>query len=94
MSHTLEEVRQIALELPEEDRLQLASSLWDSVESDSEADLTWRKEIGEPEPGYNEWLADRVKKSLENNEPGLSTDEAMLRARNSVLAAARTKQSA
>jgi putative addiction module component (TIGR02574 family) len=33
MQHTFEEVRQIAYELPEEQRILLANSLWDSVET-------------------------------------------------------------
>jgi putative addiction module component (TIGR02574 family) len=36
MAHTLDEVRQIALELPQADRRRLASSLWESVESETE----------------------------------------------------------
>ena len=35
MPHTYEEVRQIAYELPEDQRILLAHSLWESVDSDS-----------------------------------------------------------
>jgi len=45
MSHTLEEVRQIALELPEDDRRQLANSLWESIESESAIDEAWKVEV-------------------------------------------------
>jgi putative addiction module component (TIGR02574 family) len=50
MSHTLEEIRQIALELPEEQRIQLANSLWNSIHADeelggSELDAEWAAEI-------------------------------------------------
>ena len=50
MPHTLEEVRQIAFELPEQDRLQLANSLWETLTpgeelSDAEFDAAWEPEI-------------------------------------------------
>lgn len=47
----MEQVRQIAFELPEEDRLELAHSLWESVASDvyvatdAEIDTAWEPEI-------------------------------------------------
>lgn len=50
MQHTLEEVRQIALELPEDDRRQLANSLWETLTSsddvsESEIDAAWEPKI-------------------------------------------------
>ncbi|HEY1210261.1 MAG TPA: addiction module protein [Terracidiphilus sp.] len=49
MQHTYEEVRQIAGELPEEQRIQLASSLWESVGADAEGaaiiEAAWDREI-------------------------------------------------
>jgi putative addiction module component (TIGR02574 family) len=45
MTHTLDEVRQIAFELSEKDRIRLATSLWESVESDSEIDEEWKIEV-------------------------------------------------
>jgi putative addiction module component (TIGR02574 family) len=49
MQHTYEEVRQIACELPEEQRIQLADSLWESVGADTvgaaEIDAAWDGEI-------------------------------------------------
>ncbi len=51
MPHTYEEVRQIAQELPEDQRIQLANSLWESVDSgesnatDAEIDAAWDGEI-------------------------------------------------
>jgi putative addiction module component (TIGR02574 family) len=50
MSRTLEEVRQIALELPEDDRRQLANSLWETLTpsdevTESEIDAAWGPEI-------------------------------------------------
>jgi putative addiction module component (TIGR02574 family) len=49
MQHTYEEVRQIASELPEEQRIQLASSLWESVGADADSmavlEAAWDGEI-------------------------------------------------
>jgi putative addiction module component (TIGR02574 family) len=51
MPHTYEEVRQIAQELPEDQRILLANSLWESVDSEegdataAEIDAAWDGEI-------------------------------------------------
>jgi putative addiction module component (TIGR02574 family) len=52
MPRSYEEVRQIAWELPEDQRILLATSLWESVEADgadvseAEVDASWDAEIG------------------------------------------------
>jgi hypothetical protein len=63
MAHSYEEVRQIAHELPEDQRILLANSLWDSVET-AEDEAAWRKDVGEPEPGYEEWFRAGVEEAL------------------------------
>jgi len=63
MAHSYEEVRQIAHELPEDQRILLANSLWDSVET-TEDEAAWRKDVGEPEPGYEEWFRAGVEEAL------------------------------
>jgi putative addiction module component (TIGR02574 family) len=49
MQHTYEEVQQIAHELPEDQRVQLANSLWESVGSETddaaEIEAAWDGEI-------------------------------------------------
>jgi putative addiction module component (TIGR02574 family) len=51
MPHTFEEIRQIVHELPEDQRILLAASLWESVEidgtdvSEAEVDASWDAEI-------------------------------------------------
>ena len=51
MPHSYEEVRQIAQELPEDQRIQLANSLWESVDveesdaTEAEIDAEWDGEI-------------------------------------------------
>jgi putative addiction module component (TIGR02574 family) len=49
MPHSLDEVRQLAYELPEDQRILLANSLWESVGSDSgnaaQIETEWDGEI-------------------------------------------------
>jgi putative addiction module component (TIGR02574 family) len=51
MPHSLEEVRQLAYELPEDQRILLANALWESVDekasdaSEAEIDSAWDGEI-------------------------------------------------
>jgi putative addiction module component (TIGR02574 family) len=49
MQHSYEEVRQIACELPEEQRILLANSLWESVGADADSaaaiEAAWDGEI-------------------------------------------------
>ena len=46
MQHTYEEVQQFAFELPEDQRIQLANSLWESAEADeAEIAAAWETEI-------------------------------------------------
>jgi putative addiction module component (TIGR02574 family) len=59
MPHTYEEVRQLAYELPEDQRILLANSLWESVDaeecSEAEAEAAWKTEaerrVAEDEAG-------------------------------------------
>jgi putative addiction module component (TIGR02574 family) len=52
MPHSFEEVRQIAYELPEDERILLANSLWDSIDqgesdaTETEVNAAWGAEIG------------------------------------------------
>ena len=52
MAHTYEEVQQIACELPVDQRILLANTLWESVErgefdaTEAEVDAAWDAEIG------------------------------------------------
>ena len=51
MAHTYEEIRQIAQELPEDQRIQLGNSFWESVDpgesdaTEAEIDAAWDGEI-------------------------------------------------
>jgi len=35
----------------------------------------WQKEVGEPEPGYEEWFRASVEEALADNSPGIPHDE-------------------
>ncbi len=51
MPHTFEEVRQLAFELPEDQRILLANALWESMEikecdaTDAEIEAAWGEEV-------------------------------------------------
>ncbi len=45
MSHTLHEVQQIAFHLPEDEPIELANSLLESVWSNPEVDEAWKAEV-------------------------------------------------
>jgi len=85
---TAQDLLESARKLPPEDRQSLLLGLLDEEETE------WRKGLGETEPGHNEWFANRVRKSLEDTRPGISTEEAMSRARAAILQADSVKQSA
>lgn len=41
----------------------------------------WQKEVGEPEPGYDEWFRARVEKSLADDSPSIPHEAVMRNAR-------------
>ena len=88
MPMTAAEILEAAHQLAMEDQQWLLHSLL------AEEEAAWRKETGEPESGYNQWLAERVQKSLADTGPRIANDEAMLRARKAILKTTGMKQSA
>jgi hypothetical protein len=79
MPRSYEEVRQIACELPEDQRILLAEELFESLGPDNvlEAHAAWQKEVGEPEPGYDEWFRAGVEEALADTSPGIPHEEVM-----------------
>lgn len=63
MNHTLEEVRQLALELPAEERLALALELSEG--------LPPHPGLGKPDPGYEEWFRTQVEEALTDKSRGV-----------------------
>jgi hypothetical protein len=83
MSLTLEEVRQLALELPAEQRLALALELSEG--------LPPHPGLGAPEPGYEEWFRAGVEEALADTSRGIPHKEIVADIA-SVLRAAREAQ--
>lgn len=69
MSQTAAELREAARELPSEEREWLLHAL----QEDELAE--WQKEVGEPEPGYDEWFRASVEESLADTSPGIPHEE-------------------
>jgi predicted transcriptional regulator len=98
MPRSYEEVRQIACELPEDQRILLAEALFDSIGQDSSNGLevvaAWQKEVGEPEAGYEEWFRAGVEEALADASPGIPHEEAMKQFHNAILKARKMKATA
>jgi hypothetical protein len=61
----LEAARQLALEEQQ--------WLLQALQEDEFA--AWQKEVGEPEPGYEEWFRASVEEALADDSPGIPHDE-------------------
>ena len=88
MQHPFDEVRQLAMQLPENQRLALALDL--------SADLTVHPGLGEPEPGCEEWFRAGVEEALLDTSAGIPHNEVVSDIANVLCAAreARPKASA
>jgi hypothetical protein len=51
----------------------------------------WQKEVGEPEPGYEEWFRAGVEEALAETSPGIPHEEAMKHFHEAILQARRMK---
>jgi hypothetical protein len=67
MRRRFDEVRQLAMQLPESQRLALALDL--------SADVTVHPGLGEPEPGYEEWFRAGVEEALLDTSEGIPHNE-------------------
>lgn len=70
-------------------RIELAHSLWNS--SYAEAEAQWRKEVGEPEPGYDEWFRAGVEEALADTS-GAIPHEDMMREIGDIFRSARERK--
>ncbi len=77
MPRSYEEIRQIAIAHPEDQRLLLAESLWESATPETRAagEAQWREEVGEPEPGYDKWFRAGVKEALADTSGDVPHEE-------------------
>lgn len=70
----LEEARQLST--AERDWL-LENLLGESGAMSDGAFAAWQKEVGEPEPGYDEWFRAGVEEALADTSPGTPHEEVM-----------------
>jgi hypothetical protein len=89
MARTAAELLEDALQLPQTERDWLIDNLLgeEGAMSD-EAFAAWQKEVGEPEPGYDEWFRKGVEEALADSSPD-TPHEQVVREVGSILQAAR-----
>jgi hypothetical protein len=86
MEHPYEEVLQMALQLPPEQRLALADSLMERIQRDSA--------LEEPEPGHDQWVRAGIEEALADSSGDVSHDEAMKQFHEAILSARKLKATA
>ncbi|MGA3083063.1 MAG: hypothetical protein ABSD44_17060 [Terracidiphilus sp.] len=79
MSRSAANILEDARQLPPGDLDWLVQNLLQ--EGDGEANekiyAAWRKDVGEPEPGYDEWFRAGVEEALADKSPDIPHEEAM-----------------
>lgn len=68
----LEEARKLP---PDERDWLLENLLADDAGNSRETFDAWQKEVGEPEPGYDEWFRAGVEEALADTSPGIPHEE-------------------
>lgn len=86
MPHTLEELRQMALQLTAGERLALADAIMADLQSDAD--------LGESEPGYDAWFRAGVEEALADESGDVSHEEAMRQFHEAILNARKLKATA
>lgn len=78
MPHTAAEILEEARKLPLAERHWLIDTLMsENDQAAEEAFAAWQKEVGEPEPGYEEWFRAGVEEALADDSPGTPHEEVM-----------------
>ena len=93
MSRTAAEILEDARQLPPGDLDWLIQNLLGEGEGVSEEEkfAAWKKEVGEPEPGYEEWFRAGVEEALADTSPGMP-HEVVVEEISNLLRAAREAQ--
>src|ERR1017187_2905807 len=93
MSRTAAKLLEEARQLPPKDFDWLIQSLLSEVDGGSEEErfAAWQKEVGEPEPGYEEWFCAGVEEALADTSPGMP-HEVVVEEISNLLRAARKAQ--
>ena len=89
MSPDAQRILDEALQLPPDEREWLAEQLLTGA--NEEAFSALEKEVGEPEPGYEEWFRAGVEEALADKSPGIPHEQVMKEI-GGILRAARVKQ--
>jgi hypothetical protein len=72
MSRSASEILEEARQLPSGDLDWLVQNLLGEEDRASEAEFAaWQKEVGEPEPGYEEWFRAGVEEALADTSPDI-----------------------
>jgi len=78
MPRTAAEILEDALKLPVQERHWIAETLLAELDAMSDEEFAaWRKGVGEPEPGYDEWARAHIEKALADDSPGVPHEQVM-----------------
>jgi hypothetical protein len=96
MNRSAAEILEDARQLPPGDLDWLIQNLLSEGDgaSEEEAYAAWQKDVGEPEPGYEEWFRAGVEEALADTSPDTPHEEAMQQFHNAILRARKVKATA
>jgi len=96
MSRTAAELLEEARQLPPGEFDWLVQNLLSEGDgiSDEEKFAAWQKDVGEPEPGYDEWFRAGVEEALADTSGDISHEEAMKDFHKAILRARKLKATA
>lgn len=95
MSPDAQKLLEEARKLPPDDRDWLIGSLLaEEAAASEEAYAAWQKEVGEPEPGYEEWFRAGVEEALADTSEGIPHEEMMKQFRKAIARARKLKKTA
>ena len=92
MSPNAQKILDEARQLPHDERDWLAEQLFMSASEESFA--AWRKDLGEAEPGYDDWVRAGVEEALADESGDVSHEQAMKHFHDAIQRARRSKASA
>lgn len=93
MPRTAAEILEEARKLPAAEREWLIENLvGESDEAAEKVFAAWQKDVGEPEPGYEEWFRASVEEALADDSPGVPHEEVMRDIGNILRAARESKK--
>jgi hypothetical protein len=95
MSRTAAEILEDARQLPPGELDWLVQNLLPEGESMTEEEFAaWQKEVGEPEPGYEEWFRAGVEEALADTSGDVSHEEVVKEFHAMILRARKSKATA